>query len=498
MRGFRFAWQPWSLTGSVVALVVAAVAWGSPKASAEGGAAGLPPIGPSGISVGLSKVSGGLVAPTAGAVAPGLPSEVFVADQVGRIYAVDVTKPNSNPVLFGDVSALIGGPLGCYDWNYDERGLIGLAFSPSYATDGIVYTYISTAPGGCDVYSWTPSLLPNHTDMLVAWHVKNPTSTKATIDPRSARSVLSFANPFYDHNGGQLAFGPDGYLYIGVGDGGSEDGENPFLWQLGPDGWVPTACTAVFPAHACAQGQAPGGNAQDLSILNGKILRIDPTGTSAGSYGIPADNPFVGVSQARPEIWAYGLRNPYSFSFTSSGLVAGDVGQDDVEELDLITKGQNYGWPQKEGTFTFHNGDELAYDPHLDGGGTFLGNDGYVTTADNSPGVPAGLTDPIFEYDHSQGISVIAGYDYAGSAVPQLRHRYVFADYAANDFGAYGRLFVRDPATGGVGELAVSKGALGIDVRGIVRDAQGEIYLLGNPDGGVSGRNGVVLKITRG
>lgn len=447
--------------------------------------------------MGLSKVTGGMVAPTAGAVAPGLPSRLFVADQVGKIYSVDVTKANSNPTLFGDVSSLIGGALGCYDWNYDERGLIGLAFSPHYATDGTVYTYLATAPGGCDAYNWTPSLVPNHTDMLVAWHVKNPTSVKATIDPASARTVLSFANPFYNHNGGQLAFGPDGYLYIGVGDGGSEDGGDPYVWQYGPDGWVPTQCSNVFPQAACARGQAPGGNAQDLSVLNGKILRIDPTGTNAGSYGIPADNPFVGVPGARPEIWAYGLRNPYSFSFTSAGLIAGDVGQNDVEELDLITQGRNYGWPLKEGTFTFHNGDDLPYDPSLDGN-EFLGNDGYVTAADNSPGTPAGLTDPVFEYDHSQGISIIGGYDYTGSAVPQLSHRYVFADYAANDFGAYGRLFERDPATGAVGELSVTNGSLGIDVRGIARDAQGEIYLLGNPDGGVSGRNGVVLKLTKG
>ena len=475
---------------AAVALSAGLLLLQAPSAQAEGGDAGLPPIQASGISIGLSKVTGGLVAPTAGAVAPGQPSQLFVADQVGRIYAVDVTKANSTPRLFADVSSLVGGPLGCYDWNYDERGLIGLAFSPSYATNGLVYTYIATAPHGCDVYNWDPSLLPNHTDMLVEWHVKNPTKATAVVDPQSARVVLSFPNPFYDHNGGQLAFGPDGMLYIGVGDGGSEDGENPMVQSR----HGPQFCTSQY---CFDNGQSLGGNSQDLSKLNGKILRIDPLGTNAGSYGIPADNPFVGVTGARPEIWAYGLRNPYSFSFTSAGLVAGDVGQNDVEELDLITPAANYGWPIKEGTFTFHNGDELAYDPNLDAFATFLGNEGWVTASDNSPGSPAGLTDPFFEYDHSQGISVIAGDDYTGAAVPQLAGRYVFADYAANDFGAYGRLFER-ASNGSVAELGVSKGTLGIDIRGIARDSRGEIYLLGKPYGGVTGRQGVVLKITAG
>jgi len=406
---------------------------------------------------------------------------------------VDTTGATA-PELFGDVTRLVGGGLGCSDpvngqWGYDEPGLLGIAFHPDYARNGLVYTYIAQASTGCDVYGWTPANLPNHQNLLVEWHVKNPVSPAAVIDPRSGRTVLSLANPYYDHNGGQLAFGPDGLLYIGVGDGGGEDGENP-LYQ-NRSGQLQTCSTK----DCLRLGQTVGGNAQDLSKLNGKILRINPARQRNGApYGVPAGNPFVGVPRARPEIWAYGLRNPYSFSFTSRGLVAADVGQEDVEELDVITKGANYGWPLKEGTFPFHNGDEKPYDPALDAFESYLGNNGWVVATENSPGVPSRLKDPAVEYDHSQGIAVIAGYDYVGTSVPSLAGSYVFGDYSNESFTT-GRLFLWR-ANGAVQELGTATGSTGGLVRGIAQDAAGEVYMLSNADGSPTGGTGVVLKLT--
>ena len=440
----------------------------------------------------LTPVATGLTAPTAAAVAPSQPSELFVADQIGKIWTVDTSGTNA-PRVFGDVSRLIGGPLGCSDpvngsWGYDERGLLGIAFHPGYARNGLVYTYLATAPTGCGVYGWTPDDLPNHRNILIEWRVKNPTSPTAKIDPNSARTVLSFSNPYYDHNGGQLAFGPDGMLYIGTGDGGNEDGQNPLSYD--ENGQL-RACTQMV----CTKvGQSKGGNAQDLSKLNGKILRIDPVASGGGPYRIPRGNPFIGRAGARGEIWAYGLRNPFSFSFTSRGLVAGDVGQEDVEELDLIQRGANYGWPIKEGTFPFHNGDEVPYNPSLDAFESYLGNNGWVVGSENSPGTPSGLTDPLFEYDHSQGIAVIAGYDYTGTATPALNGTYVFGDYS-NETYTSGRLFARF-GDGTVGEIATTFGNTGGLVRGLGRDQRGEIYVLGNPDGSPSGNSGIVWKLT--
>jgi len=182
----------------------------------------------------------------------------------------------------------------------------------------------------------------------------------------------------FNHNGGELAFGKDRMLYISLGDGGNADDEGP--------------------------GHVAGGNAQSLAAGNvlGKVLRIDPHGSNSanGQYGIPAGNPFVGAPGA-DEIWAYGFRNPYRFSFDKSGrLLVADLGQNDIEEVDDVRAGGNYGWPVKEGTFLFDQGD--LTNP----------NDGSVTA--NSPGAPAGLSDPIAQYDHTAR---------AGSAAPRAPRR---------------------------------------------------------------------------
>ena len=200
--------------------------------------------------------------------------------------------------------------------------------------------------------------------MVSEWAVRDPDAKQITVDPASRRVLMRVDKPQFNHNGGELAFGRDKMLYISLGDGGNADDEGP--------------------------GHVPGGNAQSLADGNvlGKVLRIDPHGSNSanGQYGIPEDNPFVGAPGA-DEIWAYGFRNPYRFSFDrkSGRLLVADVGQNDIEEVDDVQAGGNYGWAVKEGTFLFEPGGPTV--------------DGSVTA--NSPGVPAGLSDPIAEYDHT-------------------------------------------------------------------------------------------------
>lgn len=479
------------LAGAVSLAVAAAVPAGA--ASAPGLADPIPgrlPVAP--VTVGVHTVADGFVSPTGATVAPGVRDRLYVTDQTGKVYAVDISKGGGGrKTLFADLSGLLV-KLGNVvpGTRYDERGLLGLAFSPDYQQNGLVYTYqtepygrradFSTEPGNsrnCRAYSaeGTRPFSPRPCQNVVTeWHVKSPRTADARIDPKSARELLRIDKPFFNHNAGTLAFGPDGDLYISVGDGGFGDDQGP--------------------------GHVNGGNAQSLAPGNvlGKILRIDPRGRNSanGRYGIPRDNPFVGRRGA-DEIYAYGLRNPYRFSFdpVSGRLYAGDTGQDNIEEIDAIRAGGNYGWRVKEGTFLFH--------PNSPGNA----DDSFVSA--NSPGLPAGLIDPIAEYDHTgpndtvNGEAVIGGYVYRGSAVPQLAGRYVFGDYSkeADTFGPAGRLWLMNgnkSVTHRVTLLRVrGSGDLNLLLLGFARDAKGELYVLGNRTGTLASRTGVVERITR-
>ena len=252
----------------------------------------------------------------------------------------------------------------------NEEGLLGLAFDPDYASNGYFYVYYTAASPRRSVIS--------------RFSVDGDEPDRA--DPESEYVLLEVPQPFANHNGGMLAFGPDGYLYVSLGDGGA----------------------AGDPAH---NGQNPG-------TLLGSILRIDPRTPSDGiRYSIPPDNPFVGVAGAREEIWAYGLRNPWRFSFDrgvgeegagpqKGELWAGDVGQSDYEEVDLIRPGRNYGWNVMEGLH--------CYDPP-------------GTACD-----PTGLELPIVEYPLTGGnCAVTGGYVYRGSRLPSLYGAYVYGDYCS-------------------------------------------------------------------
>jgi glucose/arabinose dehydrogenase len=412
------------------------------------------PIREGGVQVRLEPVATGLTAPNWGISAPGDADRLFVVDQDGIVWAVDLSS-GAKSVFLDVASRLV--PLGVGGPNtFDERGLLGLAFDPDYANNGLLYTYTSEPVSGPADFSTMPAGTPaNHQSSIAEWRVPNPRNPSSVVDPSTRRELIRIDEPQFNHNAGALNFGPDGFLYISLGDGGAADDQGV--------------------------GHSPQGNGQDPSNVLGSILRIDPTGTNSanGNYGIPQDNPFVGQAGFVPEIWAYGFRNPFRFSFDSrtGKLWAGDVGQNDIEEVDVVTKGGNFGWRVKEGSFLF---DPNGAEP------------GFVTA--RSPGEPEGLIDPIAEYDHDEGIAVVGGFVYRGDAIPQLRGRYVFGDFSRSS-GEFGRLFFLNPAERIREFRLVGQESLGLNLDGLGQDADGELYVLGNTTGTPFGETGVVLRI---
>jgi glucose/arabinose dehydrogenase len=456
---------------SIALAAVAVIAVAAPAAAAPALSDPIPaPIPVSTTQIALKPVATGLVAPVTGTVAPGDHKHLYVADQGGKIWQIDVrgTSPKSlvadlSGRLVSDLAKVIPG------LPYDERGLLGLAFDPRFERNGLLYTFTSENPTSSPDFTTQPGVTPAGGQTVIAeWRVSNRKAKHPVVDPSSRRELMRIDKPQFNHNGGEIAFGPDGKLYIAIGDGGAADDQGP--------------------------GHVSGGNAQSLAAGNvlGKVLRVDPHGHNSanGQYGIPKGNPFVGRAGA-DEIWAYGFRNPYRFSFDSrSGhLVVGEVGQNDIEEVDVVRPGRNYGWPIKEGSFLFDNGGAGA---------------GFVT--ERSPGAPAGLVDPVLEYDHTapggvrcgpgappsacQGIAVVGGYVYRGHDVKALRGHYVFGDYSRAFAQPLGRLFVNE------GAEVTSLPDPGIAVFGFAQDRRGELYVLGNTTGLLTGTTGTVLRLT--
>ena len=275
---------------------------------------------------------------------------LFVVEQAGVIKVFDNNASTAVAQIFLDIRSRVND-------SGNEEGLLGLAFHPDYKNNGYFYVNYTANP-------------PRRTVIARYRVTNNPNQA----DPNSELIVLQFDQPFSNHNGGQLAFGPEGYLYIATGDGGS--------------------------------GGDPNNNGQSLQTLLGKILRLDVNNPSGGrNYGIPLDNPFAGTGN-REEIYAYGLRNPWRFSFdpVTNWLWAGDVGQSRLEEIDIIEKGKNYGWRIMEGN--------LCFNP----------SSGCNMT---------GLVKPIWEYGRSLGISVTGGHVYRGSSVPELVGAYIYGDFGS-------------------------------------------------------------------
>ena len=339
--------------------------------------------------------------------------------------------------------------------SYDERGLLGLAFHPDYAHNGRFFVYYSAplrrgGPGGWD-----------NTIHLSEFKVS---SDPNRADPASERIVLQIDEPQPNHEGGALLFGPDGLLYAAVGDGGGS-GDNDM-------------------------GHSPGGNGQDPNVLLGKILRIDVD--HGQPYAIPGDNPFVDGGGAK-EVYAYGFRNPYRMSFDMGGnheLFVADVGQNLFEEVNIVTRGGNYGWNIREGLHCFNSGDPSSASANCPSAG--------------ARGEP--LLNPILEQDHSKGIAIIGGYVYRGHAIPGLAGNYLFGEWALSYSSPSGRLFAATrPAAAGqawpVRELSVTGnpgGKLGHFLLGFGQDGQGELYVLVTDNSGPAGSSGKVYKIVAG
>ncbi len=282
---------------------------------------------------------------------------LFLTLQPGRVMVLRNEPNASSPKTFLDIRSRVND-------RGNEEGLLGLAFDPQYRSNGYFYVYYSASPPRRSVLSRF-SVSPDDPDRA---------------DPNSESIVLEVPQPYSNHNGGQILFGPDGYLYLGLGDGG--------------------------------RGGDPHGNGQDTSTLLGSILRIDVSAAAAeASYLIPSDNPFVGRGETfREEIWAYGLRNPWRFTFDAEtgDMWTADVGQNRLEEIDVIEPGRNYGWNVMEGSRCYRtqtcNTEELEL--------------------------------PIAEYGRTGGCSVTGGYVYRGSRLPSLQGAYIYGDFCSGKIWA--------------------------------------------------------------
>jgi glucose/arabinose dehydrogenase len=391
---------------------------------------------------------GQLQAPVCIASAHDGSGRLFVCEQRGQVRIVQNGGLLPGPFL--DVSAKIVALTA----SYDERGLLGLAFHPGYtnpASAGYRKFYVFYSAPSTNAPGTTTSPV-NCRTTIAEYQVS--TGNPNAADTNSARIVLAFDKPQGNHNGGQLELDAQGLLYIGTGDGGGGNDNN----------YGHTGGGANNPSGGL-------GNAQDKTKLLGKILRIDPLGTNGpgAQYGIPLSNPLVGQGGGvREEIYAFGLRNPWRFSFDdgpggTGRLFAGDVGQNSIEEVDLITPGGNYGWRCKEGTNTF---DGTA----PNGGLPFIG--------------------PIAQYAHpgvtigppQLGTAVVGGYVYRGNAIAGLSGKYVFGDLSTNVTGAVGGLLLglEEPTSNNwtLSVLTVKGGnPFATHVMSFGRDDQGELYV---------------------
>lgn len=449
----------------------------------------LPAITNENIAILLQPIATGMAAPDYAISPPGDTNRLFVVEQNGLLRIIQNGTLLPGSAL--DMQSRVQPPLNASSPN-DERGFLGLAFHPGFNN--------TLSPGFRTLYTYNSELIPaattptypvpttatnNYKNVVNEWKIS--TTNANVVDPASRREIISFGKTAGNHNGGTITFGPDGYLYLALGDGGDAND--------------------VGASHL-----EPGGNAQNLSTPLGKMLRFDPlhpalTPASSdpisanGQYRIPTSNPFQGPGQV-PEIYAYGLRNPYRFSFdrANGDLIQADVGQNNIEEIDRIVLGGNYGWAIKEGDFLFNRTNGPS------------GNAGTIGAppGNRSPGSPAGLIDPItgtlgtLEYDHNDGISITGGFVYRGTAIPELYGKYVFGDLALKTapVRADGRLFYADLQTGLIkafplpqfGGTAILPN--GLTVHGFGEDADGELYALVT-NTSANGTGGIVYKLVR-
>jgi glucose/arabinose dehydrogenase len=413
--------------------------------------------------VDLQQVADGLVSPIGAVAAPDNTKRLFVIDQAGKIWIIDSTG-NKLSTPFMDVTPFLVS----LSPGYDERGLLGLAFHPQFTTNRKFYIYYQLPPraGGP-----TPTTTWNNLSRISEF--KASATNDNLADMTSERVVLELDDPQSNHNGGTIAFGADGYLYIAIGDGGAADD--------------------VAPGHVNDWYAAnAGGNGQDIEAnLFGNILRLDVN--TASGYGIPPDNPFVSTA-GKDEIYAYGFRNPFRMSFDMGGnhdLFVGDAGQVLYEEINLVTKGNNYGWNVKEGKICFNAANnDTAF--------------GSCPTVDNFGRT---LIDPVIVINNAanpqggRALTIIGGNVYRGSAIPAYNGKYIFGTYAQTS-APDGELFISTPA--GQSDwnfeeisLVNHPNDLGYYLKGFGQDNAGEIYLTVSSNAGPSGTTGKVFKLVK-
>ena len=356
--------------------------------------------------IALQPIITGIDQPTTIASAGDL--RLFIVSQRGRIFVHDLGGSGVRTTPFLDISSLVS----CCD----ERGLLGLTFHPHYNVNGFFFIDYTNTQGNT---------------VIARYKVSSTDAYRA--DPASVQILLTITQPFANHNGGELQFGPDGFLYIGMGDGGS--------------------------------GGDPLNNAQNLGVLLGKILRIDVDNGSP--YGIPPSNPFINRSGARPEIWAFGLRNPWRFSFDrmNGDLWIADVGQGQWEEVDFQPAtsigGENYGWRRMEGSHCFNPTTNCS---------------------------DASLTMPVAEYDHNGGrCSISGGYRYRGTKWPKLSGTYLYADWCSGTIWGLNGAFV----TRVLAQTTLHITTFGEDVNGelyLAENSNGVVYAISDPGGSAVAR----------
>jgi glucose/arabinose dehydrogenase len=365
--------------------------WSAGSWACSDPAASSTPLPPGPSTIGLQQVASGLSTPLYVTAPPGDTARLFIVEKTGAIRMVK--SGTLLPAPFLDIGTLVSGG--------GEQGLLGLAFDPDYATNGRFVVHYTDVAGNTRVSTFVRS-----------------SSDPDLADPSSEQLVLAAEQPFPNHNGGQVLFGPDGDLYLGLGDGGSAGD--------------------------------PTGRGQDLTDLLGSILRLDIRTTSP--YAVPADNPFAGRTDARPEVWSYGLRNPWRFSFdrATGDLYVADVGQSASEEVDVSPaaggagKATNFGWNTMEGKHC------------------------YGASSCNE----SGLALPVLEYDHGQGCSITGGYVYRGAAIPAIQGYYFYGDYC----GGWVRSF-RYESGAAVDAFQWPTLAPGGSITSFGEDAAGELYI---------------------
>jgi len=408
------------------------------------------------LSVSADRLATGFTSPVA--VAVPRPGERYVVDQPGQIYRHTDGDLDSEPFLdLSDRMVPVSG--------YTEQGLLGLAFHPEFPTNGRFFVRYSAPPRAGTPRGYS------HTFVLSEFRADTETGGAATetggADPDSERTVLEIPQPQRNHNAGAITFGPDGYLYVAVGDGGGANDAG--------NGHVADWYDAV-----------DGGNGQDVTEnLLGSILRIDVDGEAAATpadagentrdYAIPEDNPLVG-REGLDEQFAWGFRNPWRFSFGPDGrLFVADVGQNQYEEVNVVERGGNYGWNVREGTHCFQADDCPSESPE---------------------GRP--LRDPVVEYPHGgqpvSGIAVVGGYLYGGNELPAFRDLYVFADWQAG-----GRLFAARETDDGLWPTATvsvdSEAQFGPKVLSFGRTPAGELLVCTTAETEVTGSTGSLFRL---